>query len=267
MRKQLCSPKTFRERICGEAEGYPDLVRKNIKAYGVPQGAPLSDLLANLYLVEFDTEMHELMSRIGGYYMRYSDDILLIIPGDSTNALEQMNYVRERITDYGTNIKIKDSKCFVHRFNKIGSGLSHKLVFPEDAQRNGLSYLGFRFDGRHVYLRDSTLGGLWRKISRMLARDSIRLVKRYPGKDLEYLRSQFDADEIISRVGRVRKFEPSLDRNSWTFWTYVSRAEKVFGTDSRIHGQVGSYRQLIRQKADIKLSKTYYRSLNDTDSS
>ena len=47
---QLCSPSDFRRKIAG-TDG---LIAPNANAYGIPQGAPLSDLLANAYLMDFD---------------------------------------------------------------------------------------------------------------------------------------------------------------------------------------------------------------------
>jgi hypothetical protein len=262
MPKQLCDPKEFRDKICGEAAGYPDLIERRDRPYGIPQGAPLSDLLANLYLIDFDTEMHEILSSIGGFYMRYSDDLLLIIPGGADDALEMMEQVRRRIRNFGTRLQIKEQKCSVHRFRRMaGGGLSHQHVFPIGKNSNGLSYLGFRFDGQRVYLRDGTLGGFWRKASAMLSREVVSLVKRYPGKDLTFLRGEFNVDHVIQRVGRVRGFERRLDKKSWTFWTYVTRANTIFGDMSHIHSQLSRYRSKIRSKAEERLAKTYYKYL------
>jgi hypothetical protein len=47
--QHLCSGREFREKIAG-GNGQPSLIRKNHKPYGIPQGAPISDLLANAYL-------------------------------------------------------------------------------------------------------------------------------------------------------------------------------------------------------------------------
>lgn len=261
MPKQLCTPQVFREKICGKADGYDDLIEPNKNAYGVPQGAPLSDLLANLYLIDFDIEMRQRLSTMGGYYMRYSDDILFIVPSGADSALDLMEFVRTRIQDFGSKLRIKEEKCSVHQFTMSENGLVHAPVFPPHSKKNGLTYLGFRFDGRHVYLRDATLSALWRKISKMIAHDAIKLVQRFPGKDLSYLRNRFDANQIVQRVGRVRNFEPTLSRRSWTFWTYVTRATAIFGDRSRIHRQLANYRKKIRNKSNERLASTYYKSL------
>jgi len=46
MPKQLCTGKLFRQKIAG-GNGEKSLIEKNFKPYGIPQGSPVSDLLAN----------------------------------------------------------------------------------------------------------------------------------------------------------------------------------------------------------------------------
>ncbi|MEQ9567367.1 MAG: hypothetical protein RLN85_16390, partial [Pseudomonadales bacterium] len=47
MPMQLCTPAEFREKVA-------ELIEQNTNKHGIPQGAPISDLLANLYLLDFD---------------------------------------------------------------------------------------------------------------------------------------------------------------------------------------------------------------------
>ncbi|MDJ0685414.1 MAG: hypothetical protein QNJ84_11985 [Alphaproteobacteria bacterium] len=89
---QLCSPTEFREKICGGDPNLPSLIRPNadedgnLLSHGVPQGAPISDLIANFYLLEFDIAVCQYVNANGGRYMRYSDDILLVVPGSEKEA-------------------------------------------------------------------------------------------------------------------------------------------------------------------------------------
>lgn len=74
----------MRKRI--KDERVTELVKKYLKSgvmengiiqeteEGSPQGGPLSPLLANIYLNEFDWEME----RRGGRFVRYADDIVLL---------------------------------------------------------------------------------------------------------------------------------------------------------------------------------------------
>ncbi len=75
---QICTGKEFRKQIAG-GDGRRSLIKKNFKPYGIPQGAPISDLLANLYLLDFDILVASWINALGGTYFRYSDDILIIV--------------------------------------------------------------------------------------------------------------------------------------------------------------------------------------------
>jgi len=260
MPKQLCSPEEFRAKVCGKANGYRNLIEKNKETFGIPQGAPLSDLLANAYLIDFDVEMLEYANAHGGYYMRYSDDILFIIPVKGDEAKKIMSYVQSRIEAYGEHLQIKETKCTIDRFTRSGSGFEHEAIYPDGKSRNGLNYLGFRFDGRRVYLRDSTVSNFRRKISRAVNSEARKVVQRYPGKDISFLDKKLNTDLVIEKFGRVREFTLGDDKRSWTFWTYVDRANKAFGSEARFYQQISNYKKAIRSLASKALVKWYLRS-------
>jgi len=259
--KQLCSLKDFNEIICGKGAGRKSLIQKNPHDYGIPQGAPLSDLLANAYLIDFDVEMKAYADSLGGYYMRYSDDILFIAPVTPVEADDIMQHVADRIQAYGRHLQIKAEKCTIDHFYKDTGALRHAPIFPVGQARNGLNYLGFRFDGQRVYLRETTLANFRRKMARTVNAETYHLVSRFPGKDLTFLQSQLNTQEIIKRFGRVSGFDSDTEKNSWTFWTYVQRATKTFGKRARIIKQVQGYKQVIRDTAQAALRKHYLHSL------
>ncbi len=146
MPKQLCSNADFRAKICGGDPAYqPSLVQKNTLPHGVPQGAPISDLIANFYLLEFDRVMAEYARMRGGRYMRYSDDILLILPGGSLEADEAINFATAEIRKHGPELRIKDAKTCVAQFERTLEGLRfrHLKQRPDEPAKNGFEYLVF----------------------------------------------------------------------------------------------------------------------------
>ncbi len=104
---QLCSPRDFRQKILGEDGHNPSLVVPNPKPFGIPQGAPISDLLANLYLIDFDVELDALATSLGGSYVRYSDDILLVLPVPVEKARAIMDELPARIRAHGDELVIR----------------------------------------------------------------------------------------------------------------------------------------------------------------
>ena len=107
MPMQLCSPREFREKICGKLPGYSDIVKVNDENFGIPQGSPISDLLANAYLLDFDIEMSAYAGLLGGVYYRYSDDIFILVPGDEEIGSIARNYAIKSIKRFGSQLKIK----------------------------------------------------------------------------------------------------------------------------------------------------------------
>lgn len=257
---QLCSPHDFRQKILGENGQYESLVIPNLKAHGIPQGAPISDLLANLYLIDFDVEMNTLAKSLGGSYVRYSDDILLILPVPVDQARQIMDEMPARIRAYGDELLIKPSKSSLVRYTKAAGGQLCELVSGKG--KNGLEYLGFRFDGRDVFLRDATMSNLYRKVASVAGNQAEATVKRYPNKSYEELCEAFNFEQFSKRFGRVEGFEPNSSNKKWTFWTYVVRAAEEFGPSGRkIMGQVRRLKRRSHARIGDEIARALQRKM------
>ena len=244
--RHLCRGHEFREIVAG-GPGKKSILKTNYKRYGIPQGAPISDLLANLYLVDFDTKMNTAARAAGGHYYRYSDDILIIVPGNAETGKQWMTIARNEIAEHGQKLIIKEDKASICVFRKTTNSQTFERIHGSQCA-DGLEYLGFRFDGRRVYLRNSTISGLYRKVARAARRDANALARRYPNKNAEELLKLFDYDRLISRFGRVESFgENADDYRSWTFWTYAKRAADVFETNGN-----SILKQLTKSKFHIR---------------
>ena len=126
--------------------------------------------------------------------------------------------------------------------------------------KHGLEYLGFRYDGKSVYLRDTTLSNLYRKVAAAARSQAIATVKRYPNKSAAEMSELFNFEEFTKRFGRVEGFEPSLTNKKWTFWTYVTRATKEFGVAGKtINSQVRRLRKIARHRVDIEIEQALLR--------
>jgi len=257
MPSQICSPKDFREKIAGNGIEYPNLIEKNDADFGIPQGAPISDIIANFYLMDFDTLISSYAKERNGLYMRYSDDIIIVVPGGTTEGVQAREYVRDQIKCSGDRIQIKLSKCSLVNFHKSSDGIvSFEHLDTEAKGKNGLEYLGFRFNGEKVYLRDSTLSGFYRKITYSMRHEVRAFVARYPGKDLEWLMSNFNVEEFVKNFGRVEEFDKSMSCENWTFWTYARRAHKVFGPPgNNIIHQLKRHKSVIKKRVLEELRK------------
>ena len=248
MPRQLCTNAEFREKICGKGSKFASLIETNKDDFGIPQGSPISDILANVYLIDFDSALKAYVDNIGGVFFRYSDDIVIIIPGGETEAVAARDFAMAEIQKQGAKIVIKKSKTSVLRYYPVPGGQAFMKLHGEQGA-NGLEYLGFRYDGRAAYLRDATLSRLYRKVTQSVRAEARALVRRYPGKDQAFIESKFDAPKFMQRYGRVAEFDPSASYDTWTFWTYAQRAIETFGPLGQpIGGQLKNYGQIIRTR-------------------
>jgi len=257
MPKQICSIDRYRELVKVILPDGKRLLQKNENRFGIPQGAPLSDLLANLYLIDFDERINAIVGELGGMYCRYSDDIILVIPNSEvlkTKSVEKI--LQENIQFEGKQLKIKPEKCAsLHYFVENGKLTFKPLTEYERQEReclnfpfetvtrfrmnNGLEYLGFRFDGQKVFLKDKTLSNLKRKIRRNAWRYAYKHVHDYRHLALPEIIKLIDIETFFQKFGKVKDFQKlqemsdSLKYKSWTFTTYAKRASATFGQEGR----------------------------------
>jgi hypothetical protein len=145
-RRRLCEPDVFREKVRG---GH--LLTRNDTNKGIPQGSPMSALLSNIYMLDFDCAMNAFAGSIGAKYMRYCDDMILI--GTSGTGADIKRYAHEQIAK--VKLEIQDDKTEERSFATVNG----RLV------ANGpLQYLGFVFDGKNLRIRD---GSMLRYLDRM----------------------------------------------------------------------------------------------------
>jgi Reverse transcriptase (RNA-dependent DNA polymerase) len=255
-KRQICKPETLRRIL----KSNPTLLTVNKSNCGVPQGAPISDLLANLYMFDFDKHMHNYAKQLGGTYLRYSDDIIIVLPGDATAGQSAKEEAIKVLEACAPGLAFKLEKTFMYEFTPKSSGGQNftRLLGQANQGANGLEYLGFRFDGQSVFIRDSTLSNLWRKITKSANRHAIQLIKRYRDKDIDQLHLYLNEDDFVRKFGRVEDFfEGQDDVGKWTFWTYVKRCQKVFGSEAQgIAGQLRAHRRVIGEK--LRLALEYY---------
>ncbi len=266
---QLCRPKEYREKIV-----LSKIIRKHDKPYGIPQGTPISDILANLFLIDFDKAMHAYATQRGGVYFRYSDDILLILPGDGRTAKAATKFATSKIAESGTELVINADKTEIVCYTPEGTHRCYALkpngastTRVKKSENDGLSYLGFRYDGAKVYLRNGTISNLNGKITRTCLAMAYQHVNGHKEKDLPWLLANAPYDEVTQKFLRVKDFEEAVaiaEQNGdpafsvMTFWSYVRRAQKIFGTiASPVPKQLRNINRIISAKLQMHIERRY----------
>lgn len=183
----------FREKIVG-------LIEHNPNPYGIPQGSPISDLLANLYMIDFDNEMNQFLASKGGAYYRYSDDILIILPAPLDDWQTILSYTQTILSKNTARLTLKDKKKQVYYFHSsVGSKDQEGTRLYAQRGTNGLEYLGFRYDGKKVYLRNSTISGAQRKMTSVAKRLAREYVDKNPSMSLNQLLQTFNYEILLIR--------------------------------------------------------------------
>jgi hypothetical protein len=146
-RHRFCSAPEFRTMV--RANG---LCMVNRRGFGIPQGSPISAVLSNIYLLEFDATMHSAVAAHGGLYRRYCDDILFVVPTAEVRA-QVLSKMRALLTDLG--LVAHPEKTEAIDFAKKGSLLADSKV---------LNYLGFTFDGVNKRIRPASVARYYKKM-------------------------------------------------------------------------------------------------------
>jgi RNA-directed DNA polymerase len=157
-RVRVCTAKEFREVVRKEG-----LITTNHTGVGIPQGSPMSALLSNIYMLEFDVAMKEYVKKNGGEYFRYCDDMLFIVPSDLRDSVAGFAVKNIKALRVSINTKKTELRTFKFIDNRLTSDRM-------------LQYLGFMFDGQNTYIRSSSLARYSEKMKRgvRLAKNTMR---------------------------------------------------------------------------------------------
>lgn len=202
-----------------------DIIHTNKKTYGIVQGSPISAILSNIYMVNFDKKINDLVTSNKGMYRRYSDDIIIIIPNIEIAKMlynEVISLVKKV-----PNLKLseKKTKCFILKNENIDEIENEKFSIIK--HNTIINYLGFSYNGKKVKIREKTVAKYYRK---MYAK--IKTINRYSEK----------AGRNIGRRKLYKKYshigKKVKNPKEGNFLTYVDRAQKVFGENGDFKIQV-----------------------------
>jgi len=219
-RRRICHPADFREEIRKNG-----LLRPNPNpGKGIPQGSPISALLSNLYMLDFDQTVNDGVTTMGGYYRRYCDDIIVVVPPDQQQNAEQLVLAAVATSKVRTNTDKTDRVSFP-------AGEGQQAIQPASSSdfSGHVQYLGFTYDGTRTLIRPGSLARYYGKMRAgvSLAKQTQRKHnKREAAKGLEqsllktrklYLQYSY----LLNRRTRL----PGRDRKSQgNFLTYAYRA-------------------------------------------
>ncbi|TVR85136.1 MAG: hypothetical protein EA411_13395, partial [Saprospirales bacterium] len=158
----------FKERVVNKG-----LVRTNPfkepggkRTRGIPQGSPISSVLSNLYLLDFDRAFSNLLHEVGGIYRRYSDDIVFICRPEYATAIKALMELVLKGDKYKLPIQEnKVQELSLHRCDQ--NSHFHWKIMDSNEKRTTFDYLGFEFDGKRILIRNKGLANYYRRAKAM----------------------------------------------------------------------------------------------------
>lgn len=121
-------------------------IRKNVSGIGVPQGSPISAVLSNIYMIEFDKDIKRYVTSKDGIYMRYSDDFIIVLPYERDAEIADFTrYIFSYVESMKglLNLQKEKTSCYTYK---------NEVVYEGD-QPSSINYLGFLFDGKNIKMR------------------------------------------------------------------------------------------------------------------
>jgi RNA-directed DNA polymerase len=205
-RQRICSAKDFREKV---RDG--GLIHQHTESKGIPQGTPISALLSNIYMIEFDQLMCQRMSQVGGDYFRYCDDMLFIVP-------------TEKRDEIAGEVKVEIQKLKID----INTDKTERRTFTMESgiQRadKPLQYLGFTFDGQRVLLRSAALARYSERMKR-----GVRMAKATMRKRNTARLSRGEEPKPLFKKKLYQRYSHLGKKN---FLRYGYRASEVLDTSA-----------------------------------
>lgn len=130
---------------------------------GIPQGLPISALLANIYMLNFDEAViNELVRKHNIYYRRYSDDIVIICDEKQIEIIE--SFISQQMKKNKLSVSLEKTEKTLFKINN-GRLQSYRIQNDNNLKENiPLNYLGFEFYGYQTLIKSKNLAKFYREM-------------------------------------------------------------------------------------------------------
>ena len=245
--------------------------KKNGIPVGIPQGLPISSVLANIYLLNFDEAIvKQVVKGLHGYYRRYSDDILIICETNQVESIKKI--VRDELEYCNLTLSTKKTEQFIlklHDYGKNGQRLTTFQVLDDGTEKlKPISYLGFQFYGYQTRIKAGNLSKFHRKTIEAVKRKSNRIeriIANQPHRPRAIFVNQVRKLSTAIRKGTppksitmkhlrknvlgnydYHKSEPMESKYNSNYISYVRRVAKLFH-DPGIYKQISKRRKILHE--------------------
>lgn len=215
---------------------YRSHIKRNNQPYGIPQGAPISALLANMYMLTADKRISDAVDTLEGMYIRYSDDFIIVLPAvDGKKALEDLLKIQENLHKV-PNLKLEPNKTqYFHYNGRSVENCGKEVDINADSSKRFINFLGFTFDGKKVSIRQKTITKYYYRMHRKAHSIVVSGGVTPNGKHIS-------CKKLYGKYSRK-----GMHVNRGNFLTYVERAGMIYGPDEAIDRDTKNHMQKIRK--------------------
>lgn len=173
---------------------FRDYIHKSRSQKGIPQGSPISGLLSNIYMYDFDSEIISNYPNI--FYRRYSDDILIVCDTDKVDEVKQFLF---KLIEKSL-LEIQTEKTNIATFR---NGLCIDVVDGDGikVRRRYVDYLGFEFYGTKTLIRKKSFNKLKRKQERKVKKRVYNT--DYESKNKNKIKKKVRKSDYLKKVQNV----------------------------------------------------------------
>lgn len=160
LRKKLNSKTTILTKE--QFEKNKKYIKKNVSGIGIPQGSPISAVLSNIYMMEFDINIKNYVAKKHGTYMRYSDDFIIILPYAQESEIEDFK------SDIFSYVKSMNNLIDLQK-DKTSYYIYKNETLYKNNEPSDINYLGFLFDGKSIRIRPQSITKYYYRMHRKAA--------------------------------------------------------------------------------------------------
>lgn len=225
---RVLTPEQFKENR--------SLIQKHVQPYGIPQGSPISGILANVYMLDVDKQINDAVNELGGMYIRYSDDFMIILPdAPEVDAAKELKRIADMVKQ-APRLTLEPSKTQYFHFEN-GVLTNCGKIFHENADDSSrtINFLGFSFDGQKVRIRSKTVSKYYYRMYRK-ARNIAKMGGYTP-----------DGKRITGENLYMTYSRKGAKKGPGNFLTYVNRAASEYGPNEPIKRDTRKHMQKIRK--------------------
>lgn len=218
---------------------------------------------------------------MGGFYRRYSDDILIICHIEQQEAIKE--FIKSEIAK--SKVDISDEKTETYLFKKEQTpGKKEFKIASYQVLKNGntiskpLTYLGFEFYGNKSLIKSANLAKFYRRMIYSVKRKAIlavkiaeitgsnpiiyrgRLKRLYTKLKLNSTRQYSKHKKLVLRSDGFYeyRFKNPSKKHTSNYFSYVKRASKLMG-DMSIEKQLRKHKAIFNNAVSKHLAKAQRR--------